>query len=233
MDAAGGMSKKLGPLKVWQWGVLGGGVLLAYYLYEKKKGTTATTEEAEPLLQSQSVPNEGNAGTGTGSGSGEGSGTSTAPTLSSEVPTPGPPPAEAAPKAEAAPAALTPAAEGANTSPVKQSKPATASPHGVLKGTKHTVNAQGEHFTVNSYANGFRAVFQTSAEKAADAGERARAALGKKKTTTHAAQGKHVTKDSNSKSKARAAHPVVKKAAKKTPKKPAAKHASAHKTRAR
>lgn len=226
------MNRKLGGLKVWQWGLLGGGVLLAYYLYEKKKGSGTETKEEAPS-ESFDTGITGGAGTATGNEGGEGSsGTASTPATSAETPLPGPSASEAGPKPEAALAAVTPAAEGANTSPVKESKPATASPRGVLLGTKHTVNAQGEHFTVNTYSKGAREVFQTAAEKAADAGEKARARLGKKPTKTHAAQGKHTSKDSNAKAKARAAHPAVKKAAPKK-KAPAPKHASAHKTRAR
>src|ERR1039458_3245355 len=38
------MNKKLGPFKVWQWGLLGGGAFLAYYLYTKNKSATKTEE---------------------------------------------------------------------------------------------------------------------------------------------------------------------------------------------
>lgn len=46
------LDKKLGPLKLWQWMVIGGGTGVAYYLYEKNKGSQAEVnpEEEEKLL---------------------------------------------------------------------------------------------------------------------------------------------------------------------------------------
>ena len=100
------MNKKLGPLKTWQWGVLAGGLLLAYYLYERKKGSSTETKE-EPASESfASTPQTltGTSGSGEGSGGG-GSSTPANPGASAEQPTPGPA-AQATPEA-ASPAQLT------------------------------------------------------------------------------------------------------------------------------
>ena len=228
------MNKKLGPLKTWQWGVLAGGLLLAYYLYERKKGSSTETKEEPASETFASTPQTltGTSGSGEGSGGG-GSSTPASPPASAEQPTPGPA-AQATPEA-ASPAQL-PAASGENTSPVIHAKPVTASPHGKIAGTKHIVNAQGEHFTVNTYGKGIREVFQTAAEKAADAGEKARAAR-QKSNATHAKAGAHVPQviakhpqriTGSPHSGATAAVKAQKKRAK-----PAAKHSSAHKIRAR
>jgi hypothetical protein len=47
-----GLEKKVGPLKLWQWGIIVGGTGLAYYLYERKKATSSEVnpEEEEKLL---------------------------------------------------------------------------------------------------------------------------------------------------------------------------------------
>jgi hypothetical protein len=68
------LDKRLGPLKLWQWGLIGGGTVLAYYLYEKDKEAKAEVnpEEEEKLLGAL----DKGAGGG-GSGGSEGNTTST------------------------------------------------------------------------------------------------------------------------------------------------------------
>jgi hypothetical protein len=79
-----GLDKKLGPLKLWQWGLIGAGTVLAYYLYEKSKESKAEVnpEEEEKLLGGLSK-----AGGGGGSGSeGSTTGTGTLPVPGVEGP---------------------------------------------------------------------------------------------------------------------------------------------------
>jgi hypothetical protein len=73
------LDRKLGPLKLWQWGLIGGGTVLAYYLYEKHKGSGAEVnpEEEEKLLGGLEK-----AGGGGGSGGSEGSTSQTVPSTS-------------------------------------------------------------------------------------------------------------------------------------------------------
>lgn len=60
-----GLEKKIGPLKLWQWIVIGGGTGVLVYLYEKKKSSEGVNpEEEEKLLGALS-----RAGGGGGEGS--------------------------------------------------------------------------------------------------------------------------------------------------------------------
>jgi len=76
-----GLDKKLGPLKLWQWLVIGTGAGVAYYLYKKSHESKAEVnpEEEEKLL--------GALGRTGGGGGGEGSVGSTG---SNSLPVPGP-----------------------------------------------------------------------------------------------------------------------------------------------
>lgn len=67
------MNEKLGPLKAWQWGLLAGGLGLAYYYYRKKKEEGAsTTEEPSATFATNPVGSLSTEGTGGGSLSGTG-----------------------------------------------------------------------------------------------------------------------------------------------------------------
>jgi hypothetical protein len=73
------LDRKLGPLKLWQWGLIGTGTVLAYYLYEKHKESSAEVnpEEEEKLLGALDK-----GGGGGGSGGVEGNTTQSVPTAS-------------------------------------------------------------------------------------------------------------------------------------------------------
>lgn len=165
------LKHKLGPLPLWEWLLIGAGTGAALYLYEKKKGTAE--EPKEELAASTNNPLAG------GGGSGEGSGGSV-PGVAGPIGEPGP--AGASPPATSAltagqEALLSAAAEGLNRPPVgaetvaPQAKAKPSALAGEPK-TTHSVNKNGEHFTVHTYADGKVEKFQTGAEKAADAGER-------------------------------------------------------------
>jgi|HubBroStandDraft_4_1064222.scaffolds.fasta_scaffold02983_17 hypothetical protein len=169
------LTHKLGPLPLYQWLLIGGGLGAALYLYEKDHKSTAE-EPKEELAGSTNNPFAG------GGGSGEGGGASSLPGIAGPIGEPGPAGAAGAPGAQLTAgqeATLSAAAERLNNPPVGAetvAPQAKAVPSAKAKGepkTTHEVNKNGEHFTVHTYADGKVEKFQTTAEQAADAVERA------------------------------------------------------------
>lgn len=60
------LDHKLGPLKTWQWGLLGGGALLLY-IYEKKKSETSLASIEQPATESFNTGNPSQSAEGSGS----------------------------------------------------------------------------------------------------------------------------------------------------------------------
>lgn len=100
-DIGGSMSKKVGGLKVWQWGTLVGGGLLVYYLYTKKSKTTSEEVQPTESFATGSQVGQGAEGSGGGSGSGGSTGTPAEHPPASGTPAEQPTPAPSAPAATA------------------------------------------------------------------------------------------------------------------------------------
>ncbi len=80
-----GLDKKIGPLKLWQWLVIGGGTGVLVYLYERKKSSEGVNpEEEEKLLGALS-----RAGGGGGEGSSAGGSSLPVPGLEGPAGAPG------------------------------------------------------------------------------------------------------------------------------------------------
>jgi hypothetical protein len=146
------LQKKLGPLKLWQWLVIGGGTGVAYYLYKKHQESKAEVnpEEEEKLLGALERSGGG------GSGGGETGGN----TGSLNVPsTPGPegapgPAGVQGPSGEVPSAGLEARVNALEEDRVKNNPPTgshNGAPHGLPKGESR--NAKGEIFRTVARGN--------------------------------------------------------------------------------
>jgi hypothetical protein len=136
------LTHKLGPLPLYQWLLIGGGLGAAIYLYEKDHKSTAE-EPKEELAGSTNNPL-----TGGGGGGESGTGGGSVPGVAGPIGEPGPAGAPGAPApAPEVSAAKEAAAPGLNTPPVGTEIVASQL-HGAANpsDTYKQVNAKGEHY---------------------------------------------------------------------------------------
>lgn len=157
------LDKKLGPLKYWQWLVIGGGTGIAYYLYKKSHESKAEVnpEEEEKLLGGLDKGTGGG-----GSGGGEGSATGTGqigvpgiPGPAGEVGIAGPA-GIAGPQGEAPSAGLEAKVNALEEDRIKNNPPTgshNGAPQGLPKGESR--NSKGEVFKTERKGNGIYHVY--------------------------------------------------------------------------
>lgn len=174
-----GLSKKVGPLDVWQYVAIGTGLGVIYYVY-KKNHTEANPEEESKLQKEKELLEEelsatrsgGNPLAGSGSGGGSSNSGPTAAEVAALVPA-GPAGAPGAPGAEGeAPQT----AKVENYGEVGNTPPTGTQTVAPQKASLSGANAKGEHYTVavgkngiiyHDYANGRKVALTASASKAA------------------------------------------------------------------